>query len=136
MFRGVAYNYKESFALLERCPYSLTQGDLKTNIRNLSAAEPVKDLVAGKLQMALQCDQVDGEVFQVLRLQRDCPCSTGIWEKGHKVGALLSGEHKLYSTGMLTARSLVCQAERLLNPGPDDKFEGKLRLELNALEYT
>ena len=79
MLKGIAYNHNESFAKLQKHPWSLTQGDLWQNIADLRSAEGVTDLAARKFQRELICNPgSDFAVHQSLLLLRDAAATTGL----------------------------------------------------------
>ncbi len=86
---SLAYCFRDSFERLHRLPLSLTQGDLRGNLEELSKTD-YADLVddsSKSMRMSLEMGVELNVLEEVLHLCREAPCCTSLVEQGHGSGA-------------------------------------------------
>lgn len=133
MLTGLAYLERESFDLLTRPPFSLTQGNLQENVARLKDIED-DDLATTKLKMMQLCAVPDSELVRTLELWKDAPCTVQLCEKSHGAGSLLAKAHGQYSPALLAVRCLISSARPMFTLSPMSAKEEALRWKLEKLE--
>ena len=102
------YVYMESFQLLEKDPWVLTQGDIPANTRSLKARElPPRERATCQMWHALQCGFSEKTHSRSMRLLKDSMGTVMLGEKGHGVMASCRSKHLLLGSNALIARALA-----------------------------
>lgn len=135
-FVSSAYIQKETFAPLEREPYSLSQGDISVNLHELMRRnEAALDPVTRQVQELLAVGHVSVErMARAFCLLREMPFSVHMVEQAHGAAACLMKYHETYAERLLRARALICQSKPLFTVDADHRYEVKLRKKLGELD--
>ena len=134
MHVSIGFVYQEAFWELGKPPVALTQGNLTANVARLSEQvdEPT-DRVSRQLWHCLRMGVSPSHVEQVLTLWREVPCSSGLVEKGHGMGATQSRFHPMLNMESLTGRQLLRDSCTLLARKKEDIHKEALVAKLDEL---
>lgn len=107
---------REALVQLFSEPLSLTRGDIRHNVANLSMREaPIADQVARQLKALLDLGFLAERVTEALMLLLGSPCSIGLVEEAHTSGAVLMRSHPYTEKGLL-GRVVAHQCRALVTP--------------------
>lgn len=131
-----AYIHKETLALVEQEPFSLSQGDIEENMHELATrVGPISDPMARQAHELLVNDLVSpARLARAFLLLREAPFTTNMVEQAHGLGACLMKHNECYGERLLRARGLISQMKPLFSPDSDDRRELKLKKELADIE--
>ena len=125
---SLAYSFRDSFERLQRLPLSLTQGDLRANLEELSQTDDA-DLVdefSKSMRMSLEMGVELHVPEEVLHLCREAPCCTNLVEQGHGSGASTLKSHSQFGTRSLQVRSSIHQCRALFSSLPTERLIDQL----------
>ena len=118
MHISASFIYREAFILTEAYPFSLTQGDIERNVRELAAWPAVpQEPIAAQLWNCLHSGVACGTVVRAVKLMLDATCSTGLAEKGHGQAAYQMRHHPMLNKDNLCSRSLTAESRALSASG-------------------
>ena len=116
---------------LNRCPWSLAQGDILANLRALGAQEHVpRDPTAQKIQQLVRLGYNMPQLIKGVELLRLVSWSTAVAEQGHASVAVIAKSHPEYGANMLQQRALIHMMRPLVlppKPTAPDRMEAALR---------
>ena len=132
---SIAYVWSKLLYLLQRMPFSLTQGDIEHNLEVLFAT-PEGDI---KDPLALCIFRLHGLSMSTLYLKRclellrDAACTTNMVEQGHGSGSVLMKDHRTLQERTLRARSTIHQARSLFTCSLHEALLKKLQSKLDVV---
>ena len=131
------YLHWDSFQVIRRYPWSLTQGDIGANLIALEAApiEDIREPTTRRIKRSLRLGVSLGEACSALEHIRDTlSCTTTLVEEGHGTGACLMKEHEQYIESTLCSRAVIHQGRALFAVHRGRQFQERIEAKIQALE--
>ena len=126
----IACGYMEldAFMSLDCHPFSMTQGDIAENVRNLSVSDPsdLSDYTVIKARGLLDRGFAFAAVVGAFGELAELLATVGSVEKAHGFSAVLNRDHHIYSCETLSSRSTLNSSRCLFLPDAEQKKIDKL----------
>ena len=125
---SLAYTFRDSLERLQRLPLSLTQGEIRPNLEELSQADyaDLVDELSKSMRVSLEMGVELHVLEEVLRVCREAPCCTNLVEQGHGSGASTLKSHSHFGTRSLQVRSSIHQCRALSSSLPTERLIDQL----------
>ena len=112
----VQVGYGEHRLRLARAlPWSLVGGDVEQKLSDLKAGPSPDELVTWKIYCLLHVGVPSSTLAAGVDLLGEMPFTTRAVEQGHAVSALLMKYHKLYTSSVMTSRTVVSTVKQLVD---------------------